>query len=37
VPRVKMTPVTRWALFVLRIYLIVLLGLLVVRFTQLAH
>ena len=36
-PRVKMTPVTRWALFVLRIYLIVLLGLLIVRFTRLGH
>ena len=36
-PRVKMTPLTRWALFFLRIYLIVLLGLLVLRFTRLAH
>ena len=36
-PRVSMTPVTRWALLLLRVYLIVLLGLLVVRFTRLAH
>jgi hypothetical protein len=37
VPRVKMTPLTRWALFFLRIYLIALLGLLVLRFTRLGH
>ena len=36
-PRVKMTRMTKWALFFLRFYLIVLLGLLIVRFTRLAH
>ncbi len=36
-PRVKMTPTTRWALFFLRFYLILLLVLLVIRFTRLAH
>ncbi len=36
-PRVKMTPTTRWALFVLRFYLIALLALLVVRFAHLAR
>ena len=36
-PRVKMTPMTRWALFFLRFYLILLLVLLVIRFTRLAH
>ncbi len=36
-PRVKMTPMTRWALFFLRFYLILLLALLVVRFARLAH
>jgi hypothetical protein len=35
--RVKMTPTTRWALFLLRFYLIALLALLIVRFTRLAH
>ncbi len=36
-PRVKMTPMTRWALFFLRFYLILLLALLVIRFTRLAR
>ncbi len=36
-PRVKMTPMTKWALFFLRFYLILLLALLVLRFTRLAH
>lgn len=35
--RVKLTATTRWALFLLRVYLIVLLGLLVVRFAHLGH
>ena len=33
-PRVQMTPLVRFALYFLRIYLIILLGLLVVRFLQ---
>ncbi len=33
-PRVQMTPLVRFALYFLRIYLILLLGLLVVRFLQ---
>ncbi len=33
-PRVQLTPVVRFALYFLRIYLILLLGLLVVRFLQ---
>ncbi len=33
-PRVQMTPMVRFALYFLRIYLILLLGLLVVRFLQ---
>ena len=33
-PRVQMTPVARFALYFLRIYLILLLGLLVFRFLQ---
>jgi hypothetical protein len=37
VPRVKMTRSTRIALFFLRAYLIVLLGLLVLRFTHLGR
>jgi hypothetical protein len=37
VPRVKMTPMTKWALFFLRFYLILLLALLVLRFTRLAR
>lgn len=36
-PRVKLTRTTRWALLLLRVYLIVLLVLLVVRFTSLAR
>ncbi len=36
-PRVKMTSTTKWALFLLRFYLILLLGLLVVRFAHLAR
>jgi hypothetical protein len=33
-PRIKMTPMVRLALYLLRIYLIVLFGLLVFRFLQ---
>ena len=33
-PRVQMTPVVRFALYFLRVYLVVLLTLLVVRFLQ---
>ncbi len=33
-PRVQMTPLVRFALYFLRIYLILLLALLVVRFLQ---
>ena len=33
-PRVKMTPTVRFALYFLRVYLVVLLALLVVRFLQ---
>ncbi len=33
-PRVQMTPLVRFALYFLRFYLILLLGLLVVRFLQ---
>ena len=33
-PRVKMTPTVRFALYFLRVYLVVLLTLLVVRFLQ---
>ncbi len=33
-PRVQMTPVVRTALYFLRIYLVLLLALLVVRFLQ---
>ncbi len=36
-PRVPMTPMVRFALYFLRVYLIVLLGLLLVRFVQLFH
>ncbi len=36
-PRVQMTRMVRFALFFLRIYLIVLLSLLVVRFIQVFH
>jgi hypothetical protein len=36
-PRVQMTPMVRYALYFLRIYLIVLLSLLVVRFLQVFH
>lgn len=36
-PRVKMTPVVRFALYFLRIYLLVLLSLLLVRFLRLIH
>ncbi len=35
--RVKMTSTTRWALFMLRFYLIALLVLLIVRFARLAR
>jgi hypothetical protein len=37
VPRVKLTRGGRVALFLLRLYLIALLGLLVVRFARLGH
>jgi len=33
-PRIQMTPMVRFALYFLRVYLIVLLGLLVFRFLQ---
>lgn len=33
-PRVKMTPMVKFALFGLRIYLIVLIGLLLLRFLR---
>jgi hypothetical protein len=33
-PRVQMTPMVRFALYFLRVYLVVLLALLVVRFLQ---
>jgi hypothetical protein len=33
-PRVQMTPMVRFALYFLRVYLVVLLSLLVVRFLQ---
>ncbi len=36
-PRLQMTPMVRFALYCLRIYLILLLGLLVVRFLQVFH
>jgi hypothetical protein len=36
-PRVQMTPMVRFALYFLRIYLLVLLSLLVVRFLQVFH
>ncbi len=36
-PRVKMTRTTRWALLLLRLYLIAMLVLLVVRFARLGH
>ena len=36
-PRIQMTPMVRFALYFLRVYLIVLLGLLVVRFLQIFH
>ncbi len=36
-PRVQMTPMVRFALYFLRIYLILLLSLLVVRFLQVFH
>ena len=36
-PRVKLTPATRLALVLLRIYLIAVLALLVLRFTHLAR
>lgn len=36
-PRVKMTPMVRFALYFLRIYLIVLIGLLVLRFLRVFH
>ena len=36
-PRVHMTPTVRFALYFLRVYLVVLLTLLVVRFLQVFH
>lgn len=36
-PRVTMTPMVRLALYFLRLYLILLLGLLLVRFLRLFH
>jgi hypothetical protein len=33
-PRVKMTPMVRIALFALRVYLVILMGLLVLKFLQ---
>lgn len=36
-PRVQMTPMVRYALYFLRVYLLVLLSLLVVRFLQVFH
>ncbi len=33
-PRVKMTPVVRFALYFLPVYLVVLLGLLLIRFLR---
>jgi hypothetical protein len=36
-PRIQMTPMVRFALYFLRVYLIVLLGLLVFRFLQIFH
>ena len=36
-PRVQMTPMVRFALYFLRVYLVVLLSLLVVRFLQVFH
>ncbi len=35
-PRVKMTPMVKFALYFLRVYLVVLLGLLLVRFLKVA-
>jgi hypothetical protein len=36
-PRVQMTPVVRFALYFLRLYLVVLLILLLVRFLEVFH
>ncbi len=36
-PRVKMTPVVRFALYFLRFYLVLLLTLLLVRFLRVFH
>ena len=36
-PRVQMTPMVRFALYFLRVYLVLLLTLLVVRFVQVFH
>ncbi len=36
-PRVQMTPLVRFALYALRIYLILLLALLAVKFLQMFH
>ncbi len=36
-PRVKMTPMTRFALYFLRFYLVLLLVLLLVRFLRVFH
>jgi len=36
-PRVKITPMVRFALYFLRAYLVLLLGLLLIRFLQVFH
>jgi hypothetical protein len=36
-PRVQMTPMVRFALYFLRVYLVLLLTLLLVRFLQVFH
>lgn len=36
-PRVQMTPMVRFALYLLRAYLILLLALLLIRFLQVFH
>lgn len=36
-PRVTMTPMARFALYFLRVYLIILLALIVVRFFRIFH
>ena len=36
-PRVKMTPMVKIALYALRVYLVILIGLLVIKFLQVFH